>query len=383
MAKNGFKIMDSDLHVIEPPDLWQRYIDPRFLDRAPKGRLSHPRDMTLEVEGKLIPIPEQGPTKSLEARLEMDALQEEVYRFPIESGFDSISQLKAMDNEGEDVAVLFPSRGLMPLGIEGLDPELAAAIATAYNNWLYDFCQADPKRMYGAAMLAPQDVELAVKEARRSVEELGFVGVWIRPNPINGRNWHDPHYDPLWAEIQRLGVPLEFHEGGRVHLPQVGSQFESNTLYHVCAQPMQGMLAMVSIIGGGVLERFPQLTVAFLEGNCSWVPWLLWRLAEHMEPGSYGGWVEHPGLTLEAMEYFKRQCYISVECDETFAKQAIEVLGDDNIVFSTDYPHRDSKYPHAVENFLELPLTEETKRKLLWDNCARLYSLVESRAAVS
>ena len=385
MAKNGFKVMDSDLHVMEPPDLWVRYIDPAFRDRAPRGiKSKYPRNMAMEIEGQIIPMPvEDGSARFHEFRLKMDELKEEEYREPIERGFDAVSQLNAMDREGVDVAVLFPSRGLMPLGLDGLDPELAAAIAAAYNNWLYDFCQADPKRLYGSAMIAPQNIESAVTESRRAVEELGFKGVFMRPNPINGRNWHDPHYDPLWAELQQLGVPMEFHEGGRVPLPQVGSQFESNTLYHVCTQPMQAMLAMVSFIGGGVLERFPKLRVAFLEGNCSWVPWLLWRIAEHMEPGSYGGWIEHPDLTLEAMEYFKRQCYVSVECDEGFAKQVVEVLGDDNIIFSTDYPHLDSKYPHAVDNFLELPLTDETKRKLLWDNCARFYGLVESPAAVS
>ena len=377
MAKNSFMVMDSDLHVLEPPDLWLRYIEPTFLDRAPKGIKSrYPRNMTTEVEGRLIPIPvEQESPRYHEFRSKMDELKEEDYRYPIERGFDAVSQLHAMDREGVDVAMLFPSRGLMALGMDGLDPELAAAIASAYNNWLYDFCQTDPKRMYGAAMIAPQDIELAIKEARRAVEQLGFRGIFIRPNPINGRNWHDPHYDPLWAEIQQLGVPLEFHEGGRVHLPQVGIQFETNTLYHVCSQPMQAMLAMVSIIGGGVLERFPKLIVAFLEGNCSWVPWCLWRLEEHMEPGSFGGWIEHPDLTMKATEYFKRQCYVSVECDEEFAKQVVEWLGDDKIVFSTDYPHLDSKYPHAVERFLELPLTDETKGKLLWDNCARLYGL--------
>ena len=378
MGKNGFKVMDSDMHLMEPPDLWQRYIDPAYRDRAPKGLATDPIDMAVEVEGVVIPITPasilESPNYSINQGISPQAKEQNiaVLQEAIERGYDGVSQLKAMDLEGLDVAVMYPSRGLMPLGMDGLDPKLAAAIASAYNNWLYDFCQTDPNRLYGAAMVAVQDLDLAVKESRRTVEKLGFRGIFIRPNPMGGRNWHDPYYDPIWAEIQDLEVPLGFHEGGRVLLPQVGSQFESQVLYHTCAQPMQAMLAMVSMIGGGVLERFPRLRVAFLEGNCSWVPWLLWKLGEEIGSEAYGG-PYHPQLSMEPIDYFKRQCYISVEPDEAPAVDAIGRLGDDNIVFSTDYPHLDSRYPHAVDYFLEQPLPEETKRKILWDNCARFY----------
>ena len=68
--------------------------------------------------------------------------------------------------------------------------------------------------MFGAGMIPTHDIEGAISEARRAVNELGFKTVFVRPNPVNGRNWHDAYYDPLWAEIERLGVPLSFHEGG-------------------------------------------------------------------------------------------------------------------------------------------------------------------------
>ncbi|MCH7606781.1 MAG: amidohydrolase, partial [Chloroflexi bacterium] len=202
--------------------------------------------------------------------------------------------------------------------------------------------------------------------------ELGFKTVFLRPNWVNGRNWHDNYYDPLWEELQRLGVPLSFHEGGKVDLPQAGSNFETHMLYHTCTHSMGMMLAVVDVVGGGVLERFPSLTVAFLEGNCSWAPWLLWRLDEHYEmTGRY----DHPDLKLEPSEYFKRQCFVSVECDESPAEYVARFGLENNVVFSTDYPHADSKYPGSVERFLQLPFSDETKTKFLWDNCARLYGL--------
>jgi uncharacterized protein len=125
-----------------------------------------------------------------------------------------------------------------------------------------------------------------------------------------------------------------------------------------------------SFLGGGILERHPKLKVAFLEANCSWLPWLLWRLDEGYERE---GDIFMPELTMAPSEYFKRQCFISIEPDEAPARHTIEELGCDHLVFSTDYPHGDSKYPHAVESFLKLSLSDDDKRKILWDNCARFY----------
>ena len=363
MTKNGFRVMDSDMHVMEPPDLWQRYIDPVFKDRAPRCFLKYQRDQDVEVEGHILggdPV-EWGVAKAVE--------QAEIYKDPYENNWDAPSQVRGMDKEGIDITVLYPSRGLSVLGLQ-IDPALGAAIARAYNDWMCDFISYAPDRMYGAGMVSPFDVGSAVSEARRSVEELGFRGIFMRPNIVNGRNWHDPYYDPLWTEIGRLGVPLGFHEGANALLPQVGDRFETYWTHHTCCHPMEMMLALVSMIGGGVLERFPNLRVGFLEANCSWAPWLLWRLNEHFE---LSGRFESPELKLQPIEYFQRQCYVSIEADEEPAR-FIEGSGlESSVVFSSDYPHNDAKYPHATEGFLELPLSEETKRKILWDNCARLY----------
>ena len=370
MAKNGFKVMDSDMHVIEPADLWQRYIDPAFKERAPRGSTRFMRDLGVTLDGQELssgippnPLAQAGAAREREA-------QNPKYQDGDAHGWDPGSQVRAMDQEGIDVAVLFPSRGLFTLAVDGMDPALAAAIGRAYNDWMYDFCQEYPERLYGAGHIAPHDVEAAVAETRRCVEELGFKAIFLRPNIINGRNWHDPYYDPLWAACQRLGIPVGFHEGGRPpYISQVGNQFPTGMLQHVYSHSVGMMLAVGSFCGGGILERFPELRVAFLEGNCSWVPWLLWRLDEHYEWRGY----EHPELTMAPSAYFKRQCFASVECDE-WPSQYVDAAGyGHTVVFSTDYPHPDSKYPHAVDNFLSMDLPHETKHKYLWDNCARLY----------
>ena len=116
----------------------------------------------------------------------------------------------------------------------------------------------------------------------------------------------------------------------------------------------------------------PRLRVGLLEGNCGWAPWLFHRLDEHWE---WVGRHEVPEVRRKPSEYFRASCFLAVEADETPVKQYVEWFGDENLVFSTDYPHADSKYPHSVEAFMKLPLSETSQRKILWDNWARLYGV--------
>ena len=369
MAKNGFKILDSDIHVMEPADLWERYMDPPYKGRV-RGLYEFTLDMRIEIDGVVVPT-----VLGTEDRLATEEMvrTNEVYRRFALGGWTAALQLEAMDVEGIDVAVIYPSRALCGAGIDGMDPDQASAIARAYNNWLYDFCQEDPSRLLAEGMVSPFDCEEAVVEARRCVRELGFKAAFLRPNLANGRNWYDPYYEPLRATLEELGIALGFHESQGPLLPQVGRRFGSNAmLRHTASHPFEQALALMAFCGGGILERHPNLRVGFLEGNCSWVPFVLWRLDEHWE--RLGG-VYAPELKMPPSEYFKRQCFVSIECDEEPAKYAIDWLGDSHIVFSTDFPHPDSKFPHSVDRFLTLPITEEGKRKLLWDNCSSYYGL--------
>ena len=163
--KNGFKAMDSDMHVMEPCDLWPKYIDKKFLDRAPIGLNRHKRDLGVQVDGKVMPRPTPKPIPEL--RPIRERILNEKYQEEEARDFDNVAQLNAMDKEGLDVAILYPSRGLFVLAVDGLDPELAAAIAKAYNDWMHDFCKVAPNRMFGAAIVAPHDVSSAVEETRR------------------------------------------------------------------------------------------------------------------------------------------------------------------------------------------------------------------------
>lgn len=377
MAKNGFKVLDSDMHILEPADLWQRYIDHRFRSRAPIGTTEHVRDLRLVgPDGQAWGRPIDPPPGSLPPPGHLFHKNQQRFTPHKERGWTAKVQLEAMAEEGIDIAVLYPSRGLNVLSIPGIEPAFAAALARAYNDWLADFCQEDTGKLVGAGMISPFNIDDAIAETQRCVKQLGFRAIFLRANIVNGHNWHDLYYEPLWYALEELGVALGFHESNTSAARQVGDQFGYDfMLRHTFSHPLEQMLAVGSFCGGGVLERHPKLKVAFLEGNCGWLPFLMWRLDEHWE--MFGDqWA--PQLKHPPSHYFKTQCFASVEADEEPAKYAIDFLGNERLVFSTDFPHVDTKYPKSVERFLELGISAEDKRKILWDNCAHYYGFAEN-----
>jgi len=369
MARQGFKVFDSDMHIMEPPDLWERYIAPEFRSMAPRGVTSeNVRDLRIEFPNSPARILSPHRGKNFERN-------QKTYADHARRGWGPDVQLEAMDVEGIDVAALYPSRALLALTTPNMEPKFANAIARAYNDWLFEFCQASPDRMLGAGMISVYDIGHAVEETHRAVEELGFRAIFVRANVVNGKNWHDPYYEPLWNALEKLKIPLGFHEAFASFSRQTGDHFPPNiALQRIYGQPIEQMLALGSFIAGGVAARHPSLKVAFLEANCSWVPWLVWRMDEIYE---LEGDLHMLDLDMLPSEYFRRQCYVSIEPDELPARHMLEDFGSDQIVFSTDYPHGDSRYPKSVESFLKLPLTDEEKRKILWDNCARFYAVAE------
>ena len=141
---------------------------------------------------------------------------------------------------------------------------------------------------------------------------------------------------------------------------------------HAIRNPVELMGAIASLTTGGVLERHPKLRAAFLEGTAGWLYWWLWRLDDQWE--KFGPGCERQ-LSMLPSEYFKRQCYIGLDVDEEPAVDVVNKVGPEYFVVSSDYPHSDGAFPEAIQQFLSLPLSGEARRKILWDNCSRLYAI--------
>ena len=380
--KNGFRVMDSDLHTMEPDNLWDRYLEKPYRNRLPQ--FTHEKDWASHVP--LIKMGELSIGDYMEDQQSLSAeskLQDQSYArhnhldHARSRAFDSETHVQAMDIEGVDLGVLYGTRGRQILQHDDLPPDYAAAVARAHNRWTHDFCQYNPERLKFAAQIAMHDVGLAVEEVRYSVEELGAIGVVGNPNPVNGRHIHDPYFDPLWDTLEDLDVPLGIHPTGLTSLrDNITSRFvgalNGYAIGRQAHNPIELMLAFSSLALGGVFERHPTLKVAFLEGTAGWLPWWLWRMDEHWE-------LMGPGFDTELSKLpsacFARQCWIATDPDEAGLHRVIDAIGNDRIVISTDYSHSDGLFPEATNEFLSLEkLSEESQRRILWNNCASLYN---------
>jgi predicted TIM-barrel fold metal-dependent hydrolase len=369
---NGMKIVDADAHHMEPDDLWVKHIDPRFKAAAPVMGVSPSGKRTLMIEGEPA-VREAGRYKSSSAEVgkKISAIMGSTFKRLAAANFSAEARLMDMDEAGVDAQIIFPSRGGQVVGREYRDTALLDACCRAYNDWSAEYCQAAPGRLRWAAMVPMQDIELAVKEAQRAAHN-GAVTIYLRPNPVAGRNLFDSEYDPLWEAITKAALPVSIHDAGSPLLPSYGDRMHNHTLGHILAHPFEAMSAMAGLIFSGVVERFPTLTVVHVEADAGWTPYWVQRMEQQW---SYSGAAEAPEMKMSPTEYFKRNFYVACRSDERTLPAAVELLGDENFVWNTDYPHPDGAWETGLQDIERQPISPESKRKIMWDNAARAYHL--------
>lgn len=353
---SDYTVIDIDGHVFEQEDMWKEYLESAYQERRPRIVLDSRSTERYLIEGKLWPTPEGrgawNPEGIVQAACRRDG------------GSDPHARLKDMDTDGIDIAVLYGTTALGLCWIE--DRDYGIALCRAYNNWLSDYCKADPKRLKGVASLPLQDMDAAIKEAKRAVEELGMVSLQVQTNAV-GKNPDHPSYYPLYELAQDLNVSVGFHFGGGG--AGVDRFVNNYVLAHACGFAFDTMLAMSTVICGGTLEKFPKLRVAFLEAACGWAPYWIARLDEHYEKRTD----EMPNITKKPSEYLEDgNCFISCDPDEEEIAHVVNVLGDDKIVFASDYPHWDAMFPGSVAAISERDdMPEQAKRRILGENAMR------------
>jgi len=363
------RFVDCDMHIMEPADLFVRYLDPKFQDRVitPVGADGRPKRGVRTVDG--IPASSdldlQQYRKPLRSRPTQDGYSPILRQplstsrleasgrlgFAMERDYDAEAQVMALEMEGVDIAVLFPTDGLGLLARDGLDPQLSLALCQAYNNWIHAFCSYSPHQLKFVAMLPVHDVHLACQELVRAVRELGAVGSFIRPNLVNGHYWHSNYWDPLYSLHEDLDVGWGFHEGSGAWYSHMNVLYGENRFYrHVASHWIEMQQALIAQIIGGVFEFHPRLRVGFLEAQNSWVPGLLtrieWDYPQYRETHA-------PYLSLTPKEYFRRNCWAAVEGSEPETEAVAGLIGADRMCISTDYPHFDSNFPEVSNNLLK------------------------------
>jgi predicted TIM-barrel fold metal-dependent hydrolase len=355
-------VVDADAHVNEAlPELAQHF-DAAYRERTPFV-IKDTKGLTrILMEGRLYPEPRlrQAHSKRVEGK-DLGGIQA--------GASDALARLGDLDTEGIDVQVVYGSLALSVTTIA--DTGFAIALAQALNDYYAAFCVAAPSRLRAMAVVPLQDVDAAVTELRRAVEELGLLGATVPPN-VAGRNLDRPEFDPLWAEAQRLDVPVSVHWGNGAYVPAAGNErFDTHFMSHATGHPFEQMIAMASVVCGGLLERFPTLRFGFLEAGCGWVPYWVERLEEHYERRS----AEMTAMRRSPREYLAEgRCFVTAEPDEALLPLAVETLGADALLFASDYPHTDSKFPYAVKSLRERDdVNESVKAKVLGDNAQHYY----------
>lgn len=383
--REGLRILDADRHVLEPLEFWKEYLPAEYRDRGPYQEVLAPRESLeqriarLGPKGLLPPMPMlmldgQPVLHKLSERASVEVTWTLAQRHASATvGATPESQLRSMERSGLDQAFLFPTTASFLLRIDGMEPARAAAFARAYNDWLRDFCRASPERLRAVGALSLHDPTHLVAELER-VARFGWRAVVVPPNPVGGRTLSHPDYEPFWAACERLSIAVTLHEGTHARLPTAGAErFETRFALNASSHPLEQMLALLTLIEGGVLERHPRLRVGFFEAGCGWVPYWLWRLDATWQ---YMAGEVAQNVRLKPSEYFRRQCFVTIEPEEPGLAEVVRLLGPDNLLFGTDYPHADHG-DDIVEHVMALRsvLSDEVLHKLLWDNPARFYGV--------
>ncbi len=402
-------VIDADGHVLEPPDLWERYLEPKYRERAMRIRVDEDGQEYLEIDrkrsvlisGRLLAaqggmqkLGELGPkVEELEARRRAE-ISEALFRdnsAPVYDKYEHVTansylagaafgtmdpkeRIALLDRERMERAILYPTLGLV-WGAELRDLELASAYCRAYNRWIADFCRDSGGRLVPIAQLNLADAAEAARELERAVKD-GCKGAFVYVFTLNRKPHGHPDHDRVFAAAQDLNVPVALHPSAEEPAWGVHHRFDNMgwSFWFNYASGLSSILqAFANFFAYGVFDRFPRLKLVVLESQAGWIGYFLDCADALYKRGAIGGTVlldEPPSF------YFKRQCYISADPDERSIAALTKVVGEDKFFWATDYPHPDHPAGYIAElQGLVAGMTPTARRGILGENAARAYNL--------
>ena len=366
-------VIDCDSHVMEPADLWQRYLEPKYRDRA--IRIEEEDGVEKLVIGERVVL-ERVLAGLGGAHIDRVKLFTGGLRYADgcpPASYEPQARAELLDEWGVDRGVLFPTIGILPFPTDDMD--LANAYCRAYNTWQAEFFQTIPYRVVPIAAVNWHDVDEAAKELERCLK-LGFRGLFVPPETVAGKRPGDSHFDPLWSRLQDADLPGCLHVIVRFE----GAAIPFSAWHQSGAGPVFGFSmgatgqlipAMASLVLDQLFERFPRLKVVSVEAGCGYAAYLMDRLDE-----KYHFFRAMVPLPEKPSHYIRRNCYFVAEPEERSIGAMLELVGEDNILWGSDYPHVDSRLDAAdLIRQSVAGLDAASKRRVMGENGARVFGL--------
>jgi uncharacterized protein len=345
---NNFPVIDADGHVLENEKEIELYFEGAYKGVKRSGVFS------------IFPSLDGWPRGFVRGL-------DKISTTPVEVWIDFVDKAKL------DAAVLYPTAGLSFGLIQ--DPDWACIVARAYNNWLYDrFCKVD-SRLKGVAILPVHNPQEAVTELRHAVTEQKMVAGLLPAVTMLNKGYGHADFHPIYEEAQKLNVPLAVH--GAVSRGLGFDFLQTMSMIHTLEHPLAQMIQLTSVVLDGVFDLFPKLRMGFLEAGAGWIPYMMDRMDEkfHIDRKR-----RHFPLSKLPSEYFKAgNIYITCETEEKILDTVVREMGEDFIMYPTDFPHEREagEFAKDIPEFLERPdLSENAKRKILSENAKRFYALM-------
>jgi predicted TIM-barrel fold metal-dependent hydrolase len=369
-------VVDADSHVLEPADLWTERLPHHYRDKGVRIRDVNGVE-TLEIGGTVVL---QGTLAGLggvdvipRTNLFTGSMRYADGCPP--ASYDAAARLALYDDWGVDAGIVFPTIGILPFLSD--DQMLLNAMSRAYNDWQADFAADGDGRIVPVANLNLRDRDGAIAELDRCIDR-GFKGVFLPPEPVDGRLPFDPYFDPLWARCAEAGLPLCFHVV--VRFSGAGRPFGdwldagAGMLFGFgLGSTAQLIPAIAHTALSGVFDRLPELKVVAVEAGCGWAPYLMDRLDEkhHIIGGMNMAPTKH-----KPSDYLRTNVWYVAEPEERTIGAVLDLVGEDRVLWGSDYPHIDStlEAPNQIRASVR-ELSAERQRAVLGDNAAAVFGL--------
>ena len=370
-------IISADSHVIEVPDLWEKGMPESLKERAPKVYFDEKKDAWLFGSAEVIPQAVGGLFMAGQRPDNLENFRRAGFSVARPGGWDPIVRMADMETDGVSAEVLYPSLGLGLYCVE--DAALQEALFRTYNDWLIDYCQKVPDRLYGIALVSMYDIDHAIAETERCKKE-GMVGTMIWQVPHPKLPFTVEHYERFWAASQDLDMPVHLHIltgfGASMHC---GTAKGITRYRNSVSQTREIEDALFEMIFSGVFERYPTLKIVSVENEVGWMPFWLGQCDKAFKRHRHA-----EKLTIDKLpsEYFKRQVYATFFNDHVGGR-LFSWWGADNCMWSNDYPHQNSTWPNSRDVIARDMghLAAADRAKLLNTNVTKLYNLKVTAAA--